>query len=145
MSEPTVIHHLIAFPTIYIKGCETLRKIETDMDIEARKAFRDTEEGFYQSMGGHYRGSYLDKNKLIERVKSSTDVYDINEGWYDYLLIETYHLDCIDGCLEDAVPFSESEMWFHFVKISENEDGTGNYEYQEIPKPECLTGLCNFL
>jgi hypothetical protein len=145
MSEPTHIYHLIAFPTIYIQGRETLRKIEDDRDREARKAFASTEEGFYQSIGGTYRGSYLDKNRLIERVKSATDVYDICEGWYDYLLIETYFLNCIDGCLCDAPPFEESEMWFKFVKLSENEDGSGNYEYQHIPKPECLTGTCNFL
>lgn len=144
MSKPTHIYHLIAFPTIYIKGRETINKIDEDRDVEARKEFRNSEEGFYQTIGGTYRGSYLDKNELIERIKASTDVYDICEGWYDYLLIETYFLDCIDGCLCDAPPFEESEMWFKFTEIGEY-NGEKQFEYQHIPKPECLTGLCNFL
>ena len=145
METPKLIYHLIAFPTIYMEGRKRLREIEDARDVEARKAFRDSKEGFYQTIGGHYRGSYLDKQELIKRIEESTDVYDLNEGWYDYLLIETHYLNTIDGCHFDAPLFTESEMWFKFNTVDIDGAGNASYQYEHIPRPECLTGVCGFL
>jgi hypothetical protein len=134
------IHHLIAFPTEYIELTQKIKDIEESMDRDAWKEFMGSKDHHKLLMGGKYRGSYTDKQKLIDRIKASTDVYDICEGWYNYLLIETYHADCIDGMIFDAPSFSESEMWFKFVKIGEDQ-----YEYQQIERPECFQGTCNFL
>jgi len=139
MENPT-IHHLIAFPTEYFELREKSRAIEKAKDREAWIAFHESKDYHRLLMGGAYRGSYTDKQALIDRIKRSTDVYDICEGWYDYLLIETYHTNCIDGQVLDGPSFTESEMWFKFVKLDDD-----SYEYQQIPRPECLTGVCNFL
>lgn len=135
-----LIHHLVAFPSEYIELTEKRNEIEKSKDRKAWKEFLNSQEYHRLLMGGKYRGTYLDKQKLIDRIKASTDVYDICEGWYDYLLIETYHVDCIDGMLFDAPDFNESEMWFKFVKIGEDQ-----YEYQQIERPECLKGTCGFV
>jgi hypothetical protein len=134
------IHHLIAFPTEYIELTQKIKDIEASKDRDAWKEFINSMEYHRLLMGGKYRGSYTDKQKLIDRIKASTDVYDICEGWYDYLLIESYHTDCIDGMLFDAPEFTESEMWFKFVKINDDQ-----YEYQQIERPECFLGTCCFL
>ncbi len=139
MEHPT-IHHLIAFPADYFTAREESNAIEKRRDREAMKEFRKTPLYLQSLIGGAYRGSYLNKQDLIDRIKRSTDVYDICEGYYEYLLIETYYLNCVDGQVLDGPPFEESEMWFKFTQIDED-----RYEYQQIPRPECLTGVCNFL
>lgn len=138
--KPQLIHHLIAFPEEYFEAREASSVIEKSRDIEAWGDFKKSDLYHSSLIGGAYRGSYLDKQALIDRVKGSTNVYDICEGYYEYLLIESYHLDCVDGQVLDGHPFEESEMWFKFIKIGED-----NYEYQQIPRPECLKGVCNFL
>ena len=138
--KPQQIHHLIAFPTEYIELTEKRNEFEKNKDREGWKQFYNSNEYHKLLLGGKYRGSYLDKQKLIDRIKASTDVYDICEGWYDYLLIESYYADCVDGMMLDLPDFQESEMWFKFVKLGENQ-----YEYQQIERPECFKGTCCFL
>lgn len=134
------IHHLIAFPTVYFEATKKVREIQDSGDKKAWKEFKKSKLWYDYLNHGVYRGSWLDKDALITRIKESTDVYDINEGWYDYLLIETHSLNCIDGRRFDPPSFTESEMWFKFVKLGEDD-----YEYQQIPRPACLAGVCNFL
>jgi hypothetical protein len=133
------IHHLIAFPEAWIKSYEVYRQCEKDRDTVARDKWREDKE-LYRAwqQGGRHRGSFLDKDKLIEIVKKSSDPYGICEGYYEYLLIETHYLDCIDGCKWDSA--YDHEMWFKYTKIDED-----NWEYQQIDRPECLMGTVNFL
>ncbi len=138
--EYPIVHHLIAFPAEYFEAREASNIIDKSGDIEAWGDFRNSQLYCQSLIGGTYRGSYLNKQDLIDRIKRATDVYDISEGYYEYLLIESYYLNCIDGSLFDAPSFRESEMWFKFIKIDDE-----NYEYQQIPRPECLVGVCNFL
>lgn len=138
--EDPVIHHLIAFPAEYFEAREASNAIEKSRDIEAWGDFKKTNLYYSSLIGGAYRGSYLDKQALIDRIERATDPYDICEGYYEYLLIESYYLNCVDGPMIDGPNFDESEMWFKFNKIDED-----RYEYQQIPRPECLAGVCNFL
>lgn len=88
--------------------------------------------------GGSHRGSFTDKQKLIDIIKAYTDPYGICESYYDYLLIETHYMNCIDGDFFE--PDYSNEMWFNYVEIGDDE-----WEYQEISRPECLMGTVNFL
>lgn len=138
--EQPIVHHLISFPAEYFEAHKTSKTIDKSRNIEAWRIFKNSPLYRRSLIGGSYRGSYLDKQLLIDRIKKANDVYDICEGYYEYLLIESYYLNCIDGAVFDAPSFRESEMWFKFNKIDED-----RYEYQQIPRPECLTGVCNFL
>lgn len=134
------IHHLLGFSAGYILANEKAKEIKDKRDKEDWKEFRESE--LWNSYTEHavYMGTYTDKQKLIDRVLSSKNMWDIHEGWYDYLLIESYEANHLEGAIFDAPDFNESEMWFKFVKLGEDQ-----YEYQQIPRPECLKGVCNFL
>jgi hypothetical protein len=138
--ETQYIHHLIAFSEGYMEAQKTMGDINVKKDKKAWAKFKKSSEYFENLLGGKYRGSYLDKQELIDRIKKSTDVYDLCEGYYMYLLIETHQLNAIDACNFDPPTFIDTEMWFQFIKLGED-----NYEYQQIPRPECLAGVCNFL
>ncbi len=138
--EPQYIHHLISFSEEYMEAQKIIANIDYKKDKKAWKKFKKSSAYFENLIGGKYRGSYLNKEELIDRIKRSTDVYGICEGYYIYLLIETHQLNAIDACIFDPPSFQESEMWFKFIKIDDE-----NYEYQQIPRPECLAGVCNFL
>lgn len=134
-----LIHHLVAFPDNWMKAEEKQFEYTQKGDLTLREEFRNDKDLFHDWLsGGRHRGSFTDKDQLIKIIKDSRDPYGICEGYYEYLLIETHTLNCIDSCLFS--PDSTNEMWFHYVKLDED-----NWEYQEIPRPECLTGTCNFL
>jgi hypothetical protein len=133
-----LIHHLVAFPAKWIEAYEKYKEYNDKNSEELRQAFNDDKELTHAwNMGGRHRGSFTDKDLLINIIKTQGDPYGICECYYEYLLIETHRLNCIDSCLFGT---DNCEMWFRHVKIGDNE-----WEYQEIERPECLTGTCNFL
>jgi hypothetical protein len=137
--QDKLIHHLVAFPAKWIEAYEKHKEYQDKKDLELRKAFDDDKDiQFAWNMGGRHRGSFTDKELLINTIKTQGDPYGICECYYEYLLIETHALNCIDGDLFS--PEDTNEMWFRFIKI----DGD-TWEYQEIERPECLKGTCNFL
>lgn len=134
------IHHLIAFPEAWLKAWEVYNQCEKTRDRAAWDKVKEDKELYHAwQSGGTYRGSFLDKDELIEVVKKSNDPYGICESYYEYLLIETHYLDCIDGCKWGESEYGH-EMWFKYTKIDEE-----NWEYQQINRPECLMGTVNFL
>lgn len=138
MSEQ--IHHLVAFPAEFFEVEEKRKDIQDRNDLKEWEEFYASPEYHKILMGGRYRGSFTDKQKLIDVIKAATDPYAICEGYYEYLLIESYYLNCIDGYVFDPPDHKESEMWFKFVEIGENQ-----YEYQQIERPKVLQGTVGFL
>jgi hypothetical protein len=129
------IHHLIAFPETWIKSWEVYRECEKNRDSVAKDKWREDKELYHAwQSGGKYRGSFLDKDELIGTVKKSNDPYGICEGYYEYLLIETHYLDCIDG-LKWGEDYS-NEVWFKY--------DMSDYGYKIIERPECLMGTVGF-
>jgi hypothetical protein len=134
-----LIYHLVAFPDNWMKAQEKYSELCKKADKKSHEEFINDKRLYYDWLcGGRHRGSFTDKDQLIKIIKDSTDPYGICECYYEYLLIETHVLNGIDSCLFS--PDSTNEMWFHYVKLDED-----NWEYQEIPRPECLMGTCNFL
>ena len=132
------IHHLIAFPEAFIKSWEVYKECDKNRDHIARDKWREDKELFSAwQRGGVYRGSFLDKDRLIEIVKQSSDPYGICEGYYEYLLIETHNLDCIDGLKWGEENYGH-EIWF---KYDMSDDDFG---YKIIERPECLMGTVGF-
>ena len=137
--QDKLIHHLIAFPAKWVEAFEKYREYQDKRSEELRQEFLDDKELQHAwNMGGRHRGSFTDKEQLVNIIKTHGDPYSICECYYEYLLIETHALNCIDGILFS--PDDYHETWFKHVKIGDNE-----WEYQEIDRPECLTGTCNFL
>lgn len=137
--QDKLIHHLVAFPAKWIEAMEKYKEYQAKNDLELRKAFEEDKELQHAwNMGGRHRGSFTDRELLINTIQTQGDPYSICECYYEYLLIETHRLNCIDGSLFS--PDYHYETWFRHVKIDEN-----TWEYQEIPRPECLKGTCNFL
>lgn len=133
------IHHLIAFPAKFMEACKKRKEIEESKDLNAMKAFREDSELYHAwMMGGRNRGSFTDKNILLDIIKNQNDPYGICEGYYEYLLVETHYLNSIDGHLFE--PNYTNEIWFQFVRIDED-----TWNYQEIARPEFLMGTCNFV
>jgi len=132
------IHHLVAFPEAWIKSWEAYRQCDNNRDTDARNKWREDKELYHAwQSGGTYRGSFLDKDELIKIVQNSSDPYGICEGYYEYLLIETHYLDCIDGLVWGSD--YDNEIWF---KYNNSEDDRG---YKVIKRPECLNGTVGFL
>jgi hypothetical protein len=135
-----LIHHLVAFPAKWLEAKELYREYNDKKDEELRLKFNEDKEiMFAWNSGGTHRGSFLDKQKLIDTIKEDGDPYGICECYYEYLLIETHYLDCIDGCLWGSKDYSH-ETWFRLVKVDED-----TLEYQEIERPECLAGTVGFV
>jgi hypothetical protein len=136
-----LIHHLIAFPAKWLEAQEKYKKAMISGDEELYKQIQEDKELVHAwNMGGRHRGSFTDKNLLLETISREDDPYGICECYYEYLLIETHYLNCIDGCLFSDDSDDSNEMWFKHVKIDDD-----TWVYQEIERPECLTGTFNFL
>ena len=86
-------------------------------------------------VGGRLRGTFSDKEKLLERIALENNPWGMCEGFYTYLVIEKHHLDWVDGCCFD----DDTETWFKFEEICEDEWG-----YREIEKPEWLKRTVGF-
>jgi hypothetical protein len=137
--QEELIHHLVAFPAKWVEACELYEKYNDTNDYMIYEQFKNDKEIYHAwQMGGKHRGSFTDKGQLVYIIKTNGDPYGICECYYEYLLIETHALNCIDGCLFE--PDYTNEMWFRHVKIDED-----TWEYQEIERPACLTGTVNFL
>ena len=137
--QKELIHHLIAFPAKWLEAMELYKKYNNEGDKDAYEKFKNDKEIYHAwQMAGRHRGSFTDKEQLINLIKTHGDPYSICECYYEYLLIETHALNCIDGILFS--PDEYHEMWFRHVKIDED-----TWEYQEIERPACLIGTCNFV
>ena len=159
MKAPEKVYHLVSFPEGFLKGWELYSKSQEEygelmkthaplnMSRKGNAAFEKKKaeirgrfhgSKYYRDwqIGGKHRGTFLDKQFLINTIKKSDDPYDIYECYYRYLLIETHTLNHIDGCVWNPEDHSEAEMWFEMDK---------NNIYQEIKRPICLTGTVGFL
>lgn len=122
-----------------MEACEMYWKYNKDKDGELYEKFKnDKEINHAWTMGGRHRGSFTDRQQLLDIINRQNDPYGICEGYYEYLLIETHYINSIDGCMFE--PDHKHETWFKFKDL-----GEGAYKYEQIERPECLTGTINFL
>ena len=135
-----LIYHLKSFSQEWMDAWIAYRKYNDELDREGYQTFKANEAMYNAWVGnGVFRGSFLDKEEAIRFIKNHGDPWgSICEGYYEYLLLETHVLGCIDSCLFN-VDYAH-ETWFHHKCISE-----GEWEYVEIERPECLLGTIGFI
>ena len=138
------IYNLIAFSEKYINAQEEYSKLDTILSKmsrqECRQYYEEQKDVFDKlfketSIGKAYRGSFTDLDMLVKIIESQNDPYGLCEGYYNYLLIERYEANMIDGCC-----FGEGgcEIWYRTEYDSEN------FKYVRIEKPEGMKRLVNF-
>ena len=138
------IYNLIAFSEKYIDAQEEYSRLDTILSKmsrqEGRQYYEEHKDVFERlfketTIGKAYRGSFTDLDMLVKIIESQDDPYGLCEGYYNYLLIERYEANMIDGCC-----FCEEgcEIWYRTEYDSEN------FKYVRIEKPEGMKRLVNF-
>jgi hypothetical protein len=126
---------MLVFPT------ETMKAWEVYTDYQEGKAskeeFEKHREKWFKKFV--YRGTFTDKDALLNLIENDKEMYHIHEGWYDYMLIEKYNANQIDG-LAWGLDF-DHEMWFKAYYNSE----TGDFGWNRIERPECFKGTIGFM
>ena len=147
--KPTYIYNLIAFSLEYIHAWEKRRELDEQyrkMSEEERYVYRNAKSPYHDinlTYGKAYRGSWLDRGKLLDYIKEHPASF--HEFYYDYLLIESHIIGELDGCVwgDDA-----GEIWMRSI-YNKTDDGSisGYYdsiEYEVIDKPKCFEQTVSF-
>lgn len=146
METPIFVYNLISFSQSHIDAWTEVRR-KNDEYSAAIKGMSKKEREEYRlanpykksdvdlGLGKAYRGSWLDKDALLEVIKNYGS--SICECYYEYLLIEKKQVGCLDDvCWDDDM----GETWF---KLN-YDDAENSYDYQVIEKPDCFKQTCNF-
>lgn len=136
------IYNLISFSQSHVDAWEkyydtneSVRHMTEQEREEFNKTFNRYELNTAMNAGRAYRGSFLDLDNLIKKIESQNDLFDICEGYYDYLLIEKHMEGVIDGvCWAE----DDSEIWYKADYSDEN------FRYVKTEKPRGFTGTVSF-
>ena len=144
--KPEYIYNLLSFPQDYMEyQQERLIASEKWASLPVNEQIAWNKRRLLENhiidprsiMGSRYRGSWFDRDALIEIIKQDADPYGLCESYYDILLIEKVPIGHVDGfCWPDE---GDTEMWFK----AEHKDGE-SFKWVEIPKPECFHGVVSF-
>lgn len=131
------LYHLIAFPKEWMNGqvlCAAAdNKNASENDRLAFKEWKAKNQIYWYS-GGHYRGTFDSKEKLVEIIMAQKDPWGLCEGYYEYLCIEPSEINCIDNWCEQ-----DEETWFQVFSYGDD------FKYKKIDRPKCLDKVAGFI
>ena len=149
--ETQFVYNLIAFCPQHIAAWSKVRQrelVSTNLSPLEREMYREfiksQPKDPYLNIGKSYRGSWLNKDELLEIIQRCA--VSIHEYFYDYLLIETHIVGMLDACCFGGDEEGEIWMKITYDKYAVDDDDsyytTGRYE--GVDKPECFVQTCSF-